>query len=79
MNTPNYDWLLDPPDDGEPPDADPELAEAEDAYFDYLDSLEARGSDYPAITFEEFCARAKAAPAPPPADAAEVEDDDIPF
>lgn len=80
MTTPNFDWLLDPPDDGEPPPEDPELADAQDAYFDYLDALEARGSEEPALTFEEFCARAKAATRTTlPAPVEDLGDDDIPF
>lgn len=74
--------MLDPPDDGEPGPDDPELEDAQDAYFDYLDGLEARGSEGPALTFEEFRANAKAATAstlPAPADEADFGDDDIPF
>ena len=85
FTAPNFDYMLDPPEDcdGEPPLSreDREREEAQDAYFDYLDGLEARGEPASAaLSFEAFCANAKAAtvstlPAPEP----DFGDDDIPF
>lgn len=81
---PNFDYLLDPPDDGEPGPTREEQEDelAHEAYFEYLEALESRGSTEPALSFEEFCARVKSAsvttlPAPP--EAADVAEDDIPF
>ncbi len=85
FSAPNFDYMLDPPDDhdGEP-SASPEereRAEAEDAYFAYLDALEERGEPHSAaLTFEEFCARVKSAASTLPAPAEDdLADDDIPF